>query len=152
MPDKTKNIIQNEKSDEKEQTIETIYSEISSRRNKIERKLRALLKHSLKLVHGNKCMSKLLESLPSSQREIVNRYSFEKVWENLYFSDLTLIIDKNWEDLQKWFSTDKKNVMLWLNHINTFRIDAHAKSISDEDLAYLRVCFKRMEEHLTEMD
>jgi hypothetical protein len=97
-------------------------------------------------------MSKLLESLPSNQRDIVNRYSFENVWENLYFSDLILIIDKNWDGLQNWFSTDKSNVMLWLNHINSFRIDAHAKSISDEDLAYLRVCFRRMEEHLTEIE
>ena len=32
--------------------------------------------------------------------------------------------------------------------INRSRADAHAKEITEEDLSYLRVCFKRMEEHL----
>jgi len=149
LPFKSEDPILNYNQSEKEGKIEDIYSEISLRRNKIERKLRILLKQSLKLFYGKNCMSKLLDSIPSNRREILNIYSFENVWENLYFSDLIKIIDKNWENYQKWFSTDKNNVLFWLNHINDFRIDAHAKSIKDDDLIYLRTCFSRMEEHLT---
>lgn len=152
LPYKSEDPILNYNQGEKEDKIEDIYSEISLRRNKIERKLRILLWQSLKLSYGNNCMSKLLEHIPSNRRETLNRYSFEKVWENLYFSDLILIIDKNWDKYQNWFSTDKQNVLFWLNHINSFRIDAHAKSIKDDDLVYLRVCFARMEEHLTDFD
>ena len=133
-----------------EQNIDAIYTEISLRRNNIERKLRSLLKQSLKLSYGNNCMNKLLGSI--YDKEKMNQFSYDNVWEHLFFRDLISILDKNWDIFQKWFSRDKSDVMFWLKHINEFRIDAHAKSISNDDLVYLKVCFTRMEEKLTDID
>lgn len=134
--------------DESNTNLDDIYAEVSIRRNMIEHKLRILLKQSLKLFHGKNCMGELFKAIPSTRADGLNRYSYEDVWDQLYFIDLIQIIDKNWTLLQKWFSRNKNDVMIWLNHINDYRIDAHAKKISESDLIYLRVAFTRLEENL----
>ncbi len=135
-----------------EENLDDIHAEVSLRRNKVERKLRILLKQSFLLTYGKKCMSELLKSVSTSDKDSLNRYSYENVWEHLYFSDLISIIDKNWDIYQKWFGRDKQDVILWLKCINDFRIDAHARSIKKDDLIYLRASFSKLEEALAIVD
>jgi len=70
------------------------------------------------------------------------------VFKDLYFNELITILIKNWDIFQNWFSRDSSDVQKELKMINEFRIDSHAKDIDKEELAYLRVCFKRIEESL----
>jgi hypothetical protein len=66
----------------------------------------------------------------------------------MYFNELSTVIDRNWGDFEKWFGEEKSRVLEWMNHINRSRADAHARTLSEEDLAFLRICFRRLEERL----
>jgi hypothetical protein len=46
-------------------------------------------------------------------------------------------MNKEWSAFSRWFAEDKDIVLNWMDHVNQFRADAHSKSISDEDFAYL---------------
>lgn len=144
------NLLSKYNSKQANESIDDIHAEVSVRRNKIERKLRILLKQTLKLKHGKKCMDELMKSV--SNQGGLSRYSYEDIWKHLYFKDLNQIIDKNWELLQNWFSRDKGDVMLWIKHINEFRVDAHDNEITEDDLLYLKVSFTRLEEALETVD
>ena len=129
--------------------IEEIRSEISRKRNRIEEWLRDLIRAGLRFKYGNKCMSILLSSLFDDRKKILCRFGYESVFKELYFNELITILLKNWDVFQNWFSRDLKDVELWLKTINEFRIDAHAKEIDAENLAFLRICFNNVEKSLS---
>ena len=130
-------------------TIEEIRAEISRKRNRIEIWIRDLLCAGLRFKHGKKCMSDLLSALPADRGKILCRFGYEPVFNELYFNELTTILVKNWDFFQNWFNRDLDEVKMWLNTINEFRIDAHAKDIDEEELAFLRICFKNLEKSLS---
>ena len=122
--------------------------EISARRNAIETRLREVLSQGLRYAHGSKAGAALVGCLQESRRPAVIGKSYDSMWEALYFKELRDIMNKEWAAFARWFAEDKDNVLMWMDHVNRFRADAHSKSISDDDLAYLRVCFRRLEETL----
>jgi len=130
-------------------TIEEIRAEISRKRNRIEIWIRDLIRAGLRFKHGKKCMSALLSALPADREKILCRFGYEPVFNELYFNELTTILVKNWDFFQNWLNRDLDDVKIWLNTINDFRIDAHAKDIDEEELAFLRICFKNLEKSLS---
>ena len=130
-------------------TIEEIRAEISRKRNRIEIWIRDLIRAGLRFKHGKKCMSVLLSSLPTDREKTLCRFGYESVFNELYFNELTTILVKNWDFFQNWLNRDLDDVKIWLNTINEFRIDAHAKDIDEEELAFLRICFKKLEKSLS---
>ena len=91
-------------------------------------------------------MAHLLKCIDEKRRDALNRYSYDHVFNHLYFSDLVRITNTNWDAFQNWFCHDKSDIMLWLKTISDFRFDAHAKDIDEDYLAFLRVSFKRINE------
>ena len=89
-----------------------------------------------------------MQALSDERRAQVARHSYDEVWQHLYFAELRSIVEKHWAAFQNWFVAQKADVLNQMAHINRSRADAHAREITEEDLSYLRVCFKRMEEHL----
>lgn len=89
-----------------------------------------------------------MATLGGRRTEQLSGYSYDDVWDHLYFGELASILSDHWSAFQNYFSVDKSDVEQWLDHVNRCRVDAHAKSISDEDFMYLRVCFERLEEKL----
>lgn len=144
--DKNKDVIQAANTQNIEEDIEDIRVEISRRRNSIELWLHQLIKNGLRFKHGNRCMDKILSSLSQERRSVLSRYGYDAIFDELYFSELVTILNKNWDSFQNWFNQDLKDVETWLNTINKLRIDAHAKGIKADDLSYLRFCFSRLEE------
>jgi hypothetical protein len=134
-----------------EDKIDDVYGTISKRRNKIERKLRNLIKFCLRATYGKNCMDELLKSIPTDRKTGLSRLGYDKVWEELYLKDLIQLVDKNYPILQKWFSRDKNDVMIWLKYLNDFRIDAHARSITKDQLLYLYTFFDRLDEVLADI-
>jgi hypothetical protein len=128
--------------------IEEIRAEISRKRNRIEVWIRELVRAGLRFRHGKKCMSVLLASLSKERAATLCQVGYESVFKDLYFNELIVILVKNWEIFQNWFGRDLEDVQKELKMINEFRIDAHAKDIDNEELAYLRVCFKKIEQSL----
>ena len=122
--------------------------EISRRRNAVEVGLRRVLAQGLRYAHGQKAGSVLIGCLSENRREALVGLSYREMWQELYFNELRDIVKREWAAFSGWFGQDKDKVLTWLEHINRSRADAHAKSISGDDLAYLRVCFTRLEEAL----
>jgi hypothetical protein len=70
------------------------------------------------------------------------------MWGAMYFNELIAILDAHWNVFEAWFSASRENALAWLREVNQGRIDAHAGEMSVEQLAYLRLCLRRIEERL----
>jgi hypothetical protein len=124
---------------------ESIITEVSRRRNAIEAALRGVLRDGLKFSLGRKAADGALSALSSDRRAVLVQYGYHELWDELYFSELASILDKHWESFARFFSIEKAEVLKWLDHINRCRADAHARKLHEDELAFLRVCFRRME-------
>lgn len=127
---------------------EEILAEISQRRNAIEKGLRAAVANGLRFGRGKNAGETVLASVPEKRRVLLAQYGFPRVLDEFYFDELTTLILKNWDAFEKFFVVEKGKIEQWLDHINKSRADAHARSLSGDDLAFLRICFKRLEEAL----
>jgi hypothetical protein len=127
---------------------EAVLAEISRRRNRIEMAMRDMLRQGLHFAEGKKAMEAALRCLPSERRAVLAQYSYRDVWRELYFSELASIAGGNFGSLQKRLACLKDDMMLWMDQINRCRADAHARKLSSDDLAFLRVCFRRLEDLL----
>ncbi len=128
-------------------------TEISQRRNAIEKKLRVVIRNQLKGQYGkSEAIKKLVASLRENRRDkIVNDIDllFDPASCPLYFTDLINIIEHEWAIFKNIFEMDKPRLIFYLNEINIGRgTDAHSKTISNEDFEQLRICFKKIEDIL----
>ena len=73
--------------------------------------------------------------------------TLEEAVNELYLSQLGIIMGKDWDKYEKMFS-DKKKFNMYLDIINEHRIDAHAKDLDEESQAVLNYAFKFFEEAL----
>ena len=110
--------------------------------------MRRFLREGLLFAEGKKAMHETLAGLPEERRAILSRYSYNDMWHELYFNELTSILDRHFVAFQKRVATDKPTVIQWMDHVNRCRSDAHARRLGADDIAYLRVCFRRLEEVL----
>jgi hypothetical protein len=128
---------------------EAVQLEIGRRRNPIEKALRRTIADGLKFAYGPvKCAHQAMQCWPEQRRIALERYGYDELWDHTYFDELVKVVDKEWDAFQQFFSTDKPKVLNWLEHVNRSRVDAHAKTLAQEDWEYLRTCFLRLEEAL----
>jgi hypothetical protein len=125
-----------------------VLAEISRRRNAIEKALRTAVAQGLRFGRGASAGDAVLGAVSDKRRVILVQHGFPKSIDELYFNELAAVVLSNWDAFGKFFGTEKNKVEQWFEHVNKSRADAHARSLSDEDLAFLRVCFKRLEEIL----
>lgn len=97
---------------------------------------------------GKKAAEAVYAGLSSERKTVLQALDYRSVWNELYFNELTTIISKNWEHFQTRIGTEKGKFIAWMDQVNACRSDAHSKSLSSDDLAFLRVAFKRLEEAL----
>lgn len=128
--------------------LEGLLAEISRRRNRIEIAMRELLREGLLFGEGKKAMQAALTAVTDDRRAVLNQYSYQDVWEELYFDELKSILERHFATFQKRIGEEKGTVLGWMIHVNRCRSDAHARRLNSEDPAYLHVCFKRLEELL----
>ncbi|MGA4517181.1 AAA-like domain-containing protein [Solibacillus silvestris] len=115
-------------------SIEAKRTAISVRRNSLETKLREFITTVFVSKYGKiDARSKILKVKQENERVKLEGIPFNQLMETAYFfPELKTLINKNWADFEKVF-IDKSKFSFYMDVINTFRIDAHAKSISDED-------------------
>ena len=139
-------------------TQEEKLQEISSRRVKLEKRLRVILKNSLRATLGiKKATEQVLSALPEPRRLTLQTQDLntllDKDKSSLYLLELISIIKREWVSVEKLFSIDKAKLTLMLEEINsTGRPEAHAKAISEDDFTQLRLYFKKLEVQLDELD
>lgn len=132
-------------------TTDEKVEEVSSRRNRLERGLRVLIKNSLRTSHGiKKAREKVDQALPTQRRDRFKELDLNQILDKykspLFFLEISNIIKKNWDCFQNVFEFEKDKFIFMLEDINTIgRPDAHAKSISNDDFTQLRLYFKKIE-------
>ena len=126
-------------------------AEISARRNRIERLLRIALGHALRVAHGRKKAGESVrEALPEKRRESVGTSDIDVLLSRdrspLYFRELIAVVKREWSTLQNVFELEKGKLELMLEEVNASgRPDAHAKYLSDDEFAQLRLYLKKLE-------
>jgi|GEM_PF-5875198 len=125
-----------------------ILAEISERRNAIENSLRSFLAEGLKFAKGAGAAKAALGALTEKRRVLLLEYSYHEMWEQMYFNELRLILKKNWDAFQRRIRLELGCIEQMMEHINNCRADAHAKTINEDNFAYLRVCFRKFEDLL----
>jgi len=127
---------------------QAVLAEISRRRNRIEVSMRDLLRDGLLFAEGSKAMEGALRCLTNDRRAVLNQHSYREVWQELYFNELATILATKFDSFQRRLGCSKDEIAAWMNQINRCRTDAHARSLNADDLAFLRVSFRRLEEIL----
>ena len=135
-------------------SIEEKRSEISERRNDMEQSLRKLCRMQLLAQLGEAdAKDSVLSILGNPRKARCSGYAYRDLFDGnksgILFSDLPKLIRKHWNCFTNVLGRDKAKVERDLNTINELRIDAHAKSITDEEMAVFRVAAGRIEESLS---
>jgi hypothetical protein len=117
-------------------TIEDKWEVITERRNQLELKLREIIKLTIKLKYGNKAKETFLSKIESKRRERLNNLNLNEIFSDngeIFLLDLKIFITQYWADFTTIF-VDKPKFEMYLDIINTNRIDAHAKDLDKDDL------------------
>lgn len=142
---KTKNLSNEEK-----------LAEISERRNKIEPKLRSLIKTILLSNLGaDESKNIVLDIFGTPRKDKLKELDYHILFNpdksEIYFSDLSKIISKKWDLFKNIFKESKKDTFQCLEDINKYRNDAHAKDIDEKHFILFRISIEQIEkdmEHL----
>lgn len=128
-------------------SMEAKRTAISVRRNNVEVKLRDIIYTVFITKYGKKeAREKILKAKKTEQRANFEGIPTNKLMEQeYYFPELKVLIDKNWEDFSKVFE-DKTKFKLHMDIINTYRVDAHAKNITEEEYLMTHMALKWIEE------
>ncbi len=132
-------------------------AEANERRTRLEQRLRKIAKTQLKAAFGKqKALEKVLSAIPEKRRiqlagaDIDALLSTDK--SPLFLLEIVQVISREWDIFQNILSMEKQKVIFMLEEINKLRRDAHANSISLDELRELRVYFSKFETTLAEWE
>ena len=89
-------------------------------------------------------------SKDASQIGKLDATDFKNAMNELYFSQLKIIIYNDWAEYQSLF-VDRAKFDNFFDIINNSRVDAHSKELDEEDEAILNVAFKFFEKCLADI-
>ncbi|HCM5630153.1 TPA: ATP-binding protein [Klebsiella pneumoniae] len=133
-----------------ETSIEQRWAEISERRNIAERKLRTIIKTTLKSMYGEElAKSAILDILGGKRKAEYTSKNFNDIFDpnlsTIFFEDIRKIISKEWGSFENIFEKSKKETFDSLGFINKYRSDAHAKDITPDEFALFRISMLKIE-------
>lgn len=130
-------------------TTEDKWEAISKRRNPLEKKLRNLAVIILKAHYGNNYKSKFLNVIDEKRKVKLENLTIEEIFQSHYlFFDLMQLYVKEFNLFQNVFENQSTKFYASMQHINEFRIDAHAKEISEDDYQMVMLEFRWLEKCL----
>lgn len=138
-----------------ETNIEQRWSEISERRNAVEKKIRSIIKTTLKTMYGEQLAKDAVLDILGQKRksEYVSKTFNEILDPNLstiYFEDLRKIISREWGSFENIFEKSKKETFDSLGFINKYRSDAHAKDITLDEFTMFRLSIVKIENDIAQ--
>lgn len=127
--------------------------EISERRNNLEPKLRLIVRRVLFAKFGENQAKNIVLRIMGQDREKKYYSSTLKEIFNpnesiIYFEDIRKVVSKEWSNFENIFAKDKSEFNTYMNNVNKYRVDAHAKSITDEEMALFRVSITKIESQI----
>jgi hypothetical protein len=136
-------------------TVEDRLKEISERRNYIEIKLRKIVRIQLQSNFGKgEATQKFLDILGEPRKTNNLGLSYNDLFScnecELYFEDIRKTINKYYDCFKNIFGYNKDDTDEKLKSINKYRVDAHAKNITKEQMEYFRTCISYIEEKALE--
>ncbi|EOW6700455.1 AAA-like domain-containing protein [Cronobacter malonaticus] len=137
-----------------ETSIAQRWAEISERRNAAEKKLRIIIKTTLKAMHGEELAKEAILDVLGKTRK--SEYAskglneiFDPVLSTIYFEDLRKIISKEWSSFENIFESSKKQTFESLGFINKFRSDAHAADITLDEFTMFRLSMAKIDKDIS---
>ncbi len=132
-----------------------MWSEISERRNSIEPRLRIVCRNAMRTMYGSvDARQKVLDIFGTPRMNQLSGIEYAELFSaskgQIYFDDLRKMISKHWDCFKNILGPDQNKTIHYLGMINEFRSDAHAKELSNDEFAMLRVCFNYIEEKVRE--
>ncbi len=132
-------------------TPEERWKEISERRNKLEVKLRQLVRMQLQSHFGKTDAFNIVLDIYGTDRknkytsyDYVDLFDADKV--TIYLTDLIKLITKYYDQVFKnIFGANKDETKVALETINKYRSDAHAKNIESDEMEFFRVHISKIE-------
>lgn len=122
---------------------------VMSRRTKIEKKLREIIKIVLSSRYPQKTIYNTVLPKYITMEEVKSRRDNGELWDNLYFSELKKIINGEYDNFKNILSIEKYAFNEAMGKINSDRsVDAHARSISKEEYDELHIYFNALERNL----
>lgn len=129
---------------------------INLRRDDIEEKLRNIILFSLQAKYGKKAKEQLISIVDktttdkSQKTKLVNAPSLKAAIEELYLSQIKVIMDKDWKSYAMIFP-DKSKFEAYMDILNRSRtVGAHTKSVSQDEEVMFGVAFDFFEKILDE--
>lgn len=129
---------------------------INMRRDNIEEKLRSIILFSLQAKYGKKAKEQLISlaektTTDTTQKiKMLNAPSLKKTIEELYFSQIKAIIDKDWKNYANIFP-DKSKFEAYMDILSRSRkVGAHVRSISQDEEILYGIAFEYFENILEE--
>lgn len=125
--------------------------EISERRNKLEIKMRQLVRMQLQSHLGKtEAFNQVLNIYGPDRKQKYTGLDYADIFEadkvEIYFMDLIKIIIKYYDPIFKnIFGTNKDETKVALETINKYRSDAHAKNIDNDEMDFFRVNISKIE-------
>lgn len=132
-------------------------SRLNLRREKLENKLRSIVFYNLQAKYGKKAKEKLVQYIQGTttdktQEQKINSKKLREAMEELYFSQLKIIMLKDWKDYQNIFN-DKIKFEHFFDLINQSRgAGDHGRTISDEDELMYNIAFQFFEKALIDYE
>lgn len=128
---------------------EQMLAEISERRNRLEPKLRFVIRTQLAARLGEKDAYKLVMDVLDKSGGRLAHLSYLELFDpsksTIYFPSLTRIIAGNWEYFKHIFKLDKNDFEYKMGVVNRYRKDAHAAKLNDTELTIFRACIGDIE-------
>lgn len=136
-------------------TGEEKLAEISERRNALEPLLRRIIRNQLKATYGKIiAKEKVVNTLGRRRQPKCSAMNYEELFDankcELYFDDLRKIIKNNWDCFVNIFGPDLEEFDANMRIVNKQRIDAHAKTITQDEMNHFRVCIAPLERQVAE--
>ena len=129
---------------------------INLRRDDIEEKLRKIILYSLQAKYGKKAKEQLISIVEKTttdktqKTKMLNAPSLKGAIEELYLSQIKIIIEKDWKSYAMIFP-DKSKFEAYMDILNRSRaVGAHSKSVSQDDEVLYGVAFDFFEKLLYE--
>lgn len=129
---------------------------INIRRDDIEQKLRMLILYTLNAKYGKKAKDQLIAIVEKTttdttqKTKLINAPSLKKAMEELYLSQLKIIMEKDWKSYAVIFP-DKSLFEAYMDILQRSRnVASHARSVTDEEEVQYTVAFGYFEKALEE--
>lgn len=132
-------------------TTEERWKEISERRNKLEIKLRQLVRMQLQSHFGKSdAFNKVLDIYGGDRKKEYTGFNYLDLFDankvKIFLPDLIKIITKYYDQVFiNIFGTNKDETKMALETINKYRSDAHGKEINNDEMEFFRVHISKIE-------